>query len=44
LWNFCLLERGFLAIASPFKMVLFGALIIMSQDSAIVPFIYLCSS
>ena len=44
LWNFYLLERGFLIIASHFKMALFGALIVKSHDSAIPPFIYIGSS
>lgn len=40
LWNFMLVRKKFWLLPIMFMMVLFGALIVLSQGSAVAPFIY----
>lgn len=40
LWNFILIRKKYWLLPILFMMSLFGGLIIMSQGSAIAPFIY----
>jgi hypothetical protein len=40
LWNFMLVRKKFWLLPILMMMALFGALIVMSQGSAVAPFIY----
>ena len=40
LWNFMLVRKKFWLLPIMFMMALFGALIVLSQGSAVAPFIY----
>jgi len=40
LWNFMLVRKKFWLLPIFLMMALFGALIVMSQGSAVAPFIY----
>jgi hypothetical protein len=40
LWNFMLIRKKFWLLPIMLMMALFGALIVLSQGSAVAPFIY----
>ena len=40
LWNFILVRKKFWLLPIMFMMILFGGLIVLSQGSAVAPFIY----
>ena len=40
LWNFMLVRKKFWLLPILLMMALFGALIVMSQGSAVAPFVY----
>jgi hypothetical protein len=40
LWNFMRIRKKFWLLPIMFMMALFGALIVLSQGSAVAPFIY----
>jgi hypothetical protein len=40
LWNFMLVRKKFWLLPIFFMLALFGALIVLSQGSAVAPFIY----